>query len=397
LDENGLYKNRLSTSRYADEVIWAGYFRGDLQFFNRRLKLVGGLRGEQTNVTAQGLLTDPTRNFQRDSQGNIVHAANGSPVLIAPTTDALAVSKLTLVDRGAHVEKEYLRWFPSLNASFNLRDNLILRGAYYWSVGRPDFNQYAGGITLPNADSVPSPSNRITLNNAAIKAWKAETYKIGIEHYFERVGLVSIGWFRRDFKNFFGSVVFTPTAEFMDLYGLDSTYNKYDVSTQYNIPDVVRMQGIDFSYKQALTFLPNWASGVQVFANGNSLRATGSATALSNFDGYTPWTASWGVSLTRPKYSLRTNWSYRGRARQPPFTGLGIEPGTYRWKSKKMVIDVTGEYNLTRRFTLFAALRNLDDATDDVRAKGPNTPDIAGLREREDFGALWTFGVKGSF
>jgi hypothetical protein len=35
------------------------------------------------------------------------------------------------------------------------------------------------------------------------------------------------------------------------------------------------MTGLEFDYKQALTFLPQWARGVQVFANASALRATG--------------------------------------------------------------------------------------------------------------------------
>ena len=52
-------------------------------------------------------------------------------------------------DRGARAEKEYLRWFPSLNASYDLRENLIARAAYYHSIGRPDFNQYAVDPSQP--------------------------------------------------------------------------------------------------------------------------------------------------------------------------------------------------------------------------------------------------------
>ena len=52
-----------------------------------------------------------------------------------------------------------------------------------------------------------------------------------------------------------------------------------------------------FNYKQALTFLPHWARGVQVFANASAQRATGPRSA--NFAGYVPRSGSWGISLTR--------------------------------------------------------------------------------------------------
>jgi len=399
-DENARYRASVTNSKHTEEAVSSAFLRGDVALFERRLKLVGGLRAEQTNIEAEGALTDATRNYQRDASGRVLRAANGTPLLIFPTTNALAVSQLTFLQRGTHVEKEYLRLLPSLNASCNLRENLIVRAARYSSVGRPDLNQYAGGLTLPDPDSDASnPANRIVVNNAGIKAWSAETTNARFEYYFAGVGQISVGGFRRDIKNFFGGTVFNATPEFLALYGLDpALYDKFDVTTQYNLPGKVRLTGVDFSYKQALTGLPSWARGVQVFANASAQRVTGDATATANFAGYIPRSGSWGVSLTRPSYNLRINWNYRGRQRRAIVaTGASIEPGTYNWGSKRLYIDVSGEYSLTRRLALFTNLRNLNDATEDTEISGPNTPAHAQFRSRLDFGSLWTFGLKGTF
>ena len=169
-DENARYRAGVTNSKHTEEAVSSAFLRGDVALFERRLKLVGGLRAEQTNINAEGPFTDLTRNYQRDSAGRVLRAANGTPLLLFPTTNALAVSQLTFLQRGTHVEKEYLRLFPSLNASYNVRENLIVRAARYSSVGRPDLNQYAGGITLPDPDSDASnPANRIVVNNAGIR------------------------------------------------------------------------------------------------------------------------------------------------------------------------------------------------------------------------------------
>jgi iron complex outermembrane receptor protein len=395
VNEVTAHNNRVGFSKHAEEVVSAAYLRGDVQFFDRRLKLVGGLRAEQTNVKGEGRLLDPRRNFQKDASGRVLTAANGTPLLIAPA-NSLAAVQLTTIDRGLKAEKEYLRLFPSLNGSYNLRENLIARAGFYTSVGRPNFAQYAGSLTLPNIELPPAPNNRIAVNNAGIKAWSARTVRVGLEYYFEGVGLVSVGAFRRDFENFFGSTVFTPSNEFLGLYGLDpETYGDYEVATQYNIPGSVRMTGLDFNYKQALTFLPQWARGVQVFANASALRATGEAS--SNFAGYVPRSGSWGVSLNRPKYNLRVNWNYRGRSRRNLVTGRSIEDSTFNWDSKRLYVDVSAEYSFHRRFAVFVNLRNIRDAADDVEIAGPSTPPHAQFRAREEYGSLWTIGVKGTF
>jgi TonB-dependent receptor len=395
-NDNTHYRNQVTASRHSEEIISALYLRGDVSFLQNRLKLVGGVRAEQTNAEGEGALSDPTRNYQRDASGQILRNPNGTPVLIVPTTNALGVSQLTYLDRGTRTEKEYLRWFPSLNASYNLRDNLVARAAYYHSVGRPNFIQYSGGVNLPDTGNLPSASNRISVNNAGIKAWSARTVNLRLEQYFEGVGQVSIGAFRREIENMFGNTVFAPTPEFLALYNLDAaTYGGYDVATEHNVAGTVRTEGINFNYKQALTFLPPWARGVQVFANASAQRVTGDDTV--SFAGFIPRSGSWGISLTRPKYNLRLNWNYRGMSRNNRLSGNSIEDGTFNWTSKRLYIDVVGEFVVWRQTALFFNFRNLGDATEDIKIYGPSTPAVARFRQRIDYASLWTFGLKGTF
>ena len=397
---NSAYRTLIDQSKFAEEIVSSAYLRGDIAFFERRLKFVGGLRVEQTNIQAQGPLTDPTRNFRRDAAGNFIDGnatqAGVQPVLIVPTADALGVSQLTYLDRGYHANKEYLRYFPNINASYNVRENLIARASWYTSIGRPNYDQYSGGLTLPNTEIPPANNNRIQVNNVGIKPWSAHTTKLRLEYYFQRVGQISVGAFRRDFENFFGSITTPATPEFLELYNLDpGEYGPYDVATNYNLTSSVRMTGVEFDYKQALTFLPHWARGVQVFANASAQRATGGAT--TNFQGYVPRSGSWGISLSRPKFNVKLNWNYRSPARLGVITGRSIEPGTYEWRSKKLLRDIYADYAITRRIGVFASLRNVGSAPEDVKRFGPNTPEIARFRQRQDYGSAWIFGVKGTF
>ncbi|MSU23739.1 MAG: hypothetical protein EXS32_07945 [Opitutus sp.] len=394
-DDNATYRAAVTPSKRAEELVSALYLRGDVQLFQRRLKLVGGVRAEQTNVEAEGPLTDPTRNFQRRPDGSFLLGANGRPLTIVPATDALGVSKLTFISRGAHVKKEYLRWFPSINAAFNLRENLIARAAHSTSIGRPNFTQYSGGITLPDSEADPSATNRIMVNNAGIKPWRARSTTVALEYYFARVGLVSVSAFRRDFENFFGTALLPATSEFLALYSLDpATYGDYAVSTQYNLADTVRMEGFTFNYKQALTFLPAWARGVQVFANASTQHASGGATGEFQFS---PRLANAGLSLTRPTFSLRADVNHRGRQLVSTLSGRSIEAGTARWAAPRTSLDLTAEHKLWRQFTVFAKFRNVTDVGVDFEFYGPSTPAVAQFQQRERYGALWTFGLKGTF
>ena len=156
------------------------------------------------------------------------------------------------------------------------------------------------------------------------------------------------------------------------------------------------MQGLDFSYKQALTFLPPWARGVQVFANGSTLRTLGEASAT--FAGFAPRTANWGVSLAREKFNVKLNWNYRSRLRLAQIAaGRSIDPATYNWSSSRVYLNIAADYEVLRRWTLFANLRNVTAVLEDVESANPSTPAHSQLRSRDEFGSLWSLGVKATF
>ena len=385
------YVNATNASMVAHETISALFWRNDVGLLRNRLKLVAGVRAEQTNIDAEGPLNDPTRAFQRDASGRVLRGPNGAPLLQVPTNAGLAYSRLTLLDRGYRARKEYLRLFPSVNASYQVTENLVARVAWYQTVGRPDFNQYSGGLTLPDIEQ-PRPGDRITVSNVSIKAWQARTWMTRLEHYFGNGGELSGAFFVRDFTNFFDSVLVPSTPEFLAAYGLDpETYGAYPVATRVNSPLHVRMTGMDFNYRQALTFLPAWGRGVQFFANITSQRARNTDELVD----MTPFSFNWGLSLTRPRWNVRINENYRGQKRVSPVTGNGIEAGSYEYYKKRLFIDVSAEYYLRPSLGLFLSIRNLNNAPEDLKIYGPSTPDYARFRAREAYHPLWTVGVKG--
>ena len=396
-DANADYRALASFSRRANEIISAAYLRSDVSLFRHRMKITGGLRAEQTNIKAEGPLTDPTRAYQRDANGNAIRNAAGQPQLIVPTNAGLPYSELTLIERGYQAKKEYLRLFPSVNVSYNIWENLIGRLAYYQTVGRPDFNQYAGGLTLPNTELV-NPNDRITVNNVSIRAWQAETFMTRFEYYFGELGTagqLSVAYFVRDYDNMFANVTTPVTAEFLAAYDLDpETYGIYQVVTQFNAENPIRMKGIEIDYRQPLTFLPNWARGLNFNANFSSQRARDSFDYLQDMN---PLTINWGLSLVRPKFNIRINENYRGIQRRAAVTGRSIQPGTYSYRPKRHYIDVSGEYYLMRSLGVFLSIRNIGSATEDTKLYGPDTPRYARFRQRDDYASLWTVGLKGSF
>jgi hypothetical protein len=113
-----------------------------------------------------------------------------------------------------------------------------------------------------------------------------------------------------------------------------------------------------------------------------------------------PFVANWGLSFTRPKFNIRINENYRGIQRRGILASTAtnsIEPGTYTYRTKRLYVDVSGEYYLTRSMGFFISLRNVGAATEDQKVYGPSTPAYAKFRQRDDYASLWSAGIKGRF
>lgn len=389
-------QNEATDSKKLTETISAAYLRTDWRFFKNRLQIVGGVRYERTDDEGEGVKNDPTALYQRDANGNLVRGANGLPVRI-PGLDAVRSAELQYTTRGARAKRNYDGFFPSANVVFNLTSDLLLRTSYAKTISRPNLDQIIPGMTVTDPNTTNTNNLLITVNNTGLNPWTAENIDLGLEYYFGRRGsnVISVGGFRKDIKDFFGSRRVDATPELLESFGLDDTYLNYDVSYRTNAGDAT-VTGLDINYRQTLTFLPDWARGVQVFYNVTSQRLQG--TTLADFRNFVRRNDNYGVTLSRPKFTVRLKVNDRGRQRQGIVTGANLPAGTYRYQAPRRTLDVDLEYRLHPRISLFVAGRNVfDEPSTYQEVYGPGTPEYARIATYWVHAVNYVFGVKGSF
>jgi TonB-dependent receptor len=292
LDDAQIHQDRVTNSRQLSEQIAAAYLRADVRLLNNKLWLVGGVRFERTHDKGSGPLNDINAQYQRDASGRLI---DGNPNLagiqpVAKSADALTLRKLRYVERGATSDQSYSGYYPSLNASYSITENLILRAAYAQTLGRPNINNIIPSTSISDA-SAANPT--ITVNNSGLKPWTAKSYDLSIESYQIKDGFGSIGFFQKEITDFFTSITTAATPELLELYGLESDQSllSYNVTRLANGGDA-KIKGVEFTYRQSLTLLPHWARGFQVFANATKLSLSGSRT--NDFSGYNPKSLSGG-------------------------------------------------------------------------------------------------------
>ncbi|MCX5685116.1 MAG: hypothetical protein NT049_15740 [Planctomycetota bacterium] len=242
LNETAAYTNWVNNSKKLNETISAGYLRSDLKALDNRLWIVAGLRVERTADEGLGPLNNIGNTYVKNAAGQIVLDSNRRPTQI--TTDALALAKLQYKERGAFSEKTYQGYYPSVNASYTLGKNFVLRAAYAGTIGRPDISFITPGTSI----SDPSSATRtVTVINTGLQPWTADNYDLTLESYEYKGATASISGFRKEMSKFFTSVRVPVTQALLDQYGLpaDLLTSDYEIITQTNSPDQAVIQGLE--------------------------------------------------------------------------------------------------------------------------------------------------------
>ena len=393
LNEANSYSGSVRPSKKLKETISVAYLRADWRTLDNRLWLVGGVRFESTTDKGEGPLDNIGATFVRDRNGNYVRDAAGN--LIPVTSDALERTTLRYVYRGARASKTYEDYYPSLNATFNLTDNFLLRAAYARTLGRPDLGEIIPGLTIADP-TVPLDRRIITVINSGLMPWTSDGVDLSLESYHSKWGIGTLGVFEKQIKNFFGGIRVPTTTQRLEQYQIPEAFPGefagYDIVTKENVGDA-RIRGIELSYKQSLFFLGRWGESIQLFGNVTALKLAGSNAA--DFSRYSPRIYNWGISLARPKYLVRMNWHQRpGRMLEP----RGDNPALPKnCSSSRTVVSAEAEYRITKRLSLYGTANNLTDTPEISRRYGSITPEYAKTTGLSVYGTDFTLGLRGTF
>jgi TonB-dependent receptor len=386
------HTSTVNTSKKLQETVSAAYVRGDLKLVDNRLWLVGGVRFERTDDEGRGPLNDIRAIYQQDANGNLLRSPTGA--LIPVTTDVYERAKLQLVERGARSKTNYDGLFPSFNSSYDITENIVLRAAYAKTIGRPNLSEIIPGVTVTDPSATPE-NRRITVINSKLKPWTANNYDVSLEAYNIKGAVANVSLFRKEISNFFGSVTSEATPALLEEFGLTDDYIDYQIVTKRNF-GAATISGYEVGYRQSLLFLPDWLKGIQAYGNITGLDLSGpNAESFTNFS---PRNISWGLSYVRPNFVGKINVAQTKRIRASPAAASATIPaGSYNVAGPQTRIDLSLEYRLLKSFSVYVSVRNLMAVPKRNGVLAPGAPDYTTYNYYQYTGAMFTFGVKGSF
>jgi TonB-dependent receptor len=345
--------NEYYSSRSVKERIDAGYVEGNGRLGALRLNL--GARVERT--TTIGKTIDLLPPAQVRAAG---YAAN---------TTAFIDHQYRYGRRGEN-EGGYENLFLSGGAKYAISRNLHLQVAASQSIGRPNYGNVAGVITIDEANET------IRVPNPDLRPETSDKYFASVQYYLEPAGTLSVSGFRLAVRDMGTGNQRVTAAEAG--YGDDPEYAAFTFLRPANASNTIELDGVEIEYSQQLVFLPRALQGLSLFG---SLTRTAASERLES---HVPKSANGGLRYGTQRWNaqLRCTWQ------APRFNSASATEEL--WQYERIMFDFSGGYRFNRTYELTVSGRNI--LNEPIRTYS-NTPGL--LRAYNRYGASWTMGVRG--
>ena len=336
---------QLTGDQKFEERIDATYIMGNLQL--GKLSILAGVRVERTKTEGEGALQvlTPEERARRAA-------------FTGPLTEA-EITRRALAEFGGRQTRtgDYQNVLPGVHFKYSPLPRLILRLSYATNVGRPGIGQL-----IPRTN-VNFENQTISTSNPSLKPQTADNFDVAAEYYFEPAGVVSIGLFQKEIKNF----IFTAggaTVPAGDDNGFGGDYAGYTLTTQYN-GGAAKVRGLELNYSQQFTFLPGVFSGFGVYGNYTRMETEGNygaGNAISvapnpkgKVAGFNPETSNVGLSYIRNKITIRLQYNHRGRY----LTSYNAVESQLVYRIRRDTLDLKTMYQFTRRLSGYLDVNNV--------------------------------------
>ena len=327
-----------------DEDIYAAYVQGKIT--TEKTTMVAGVRVEHT---------------ADDLAGNSI-GDDGDVITVTPVS----------------FSNDYTDVLPSLNMRYDASDNLVLRGAYSRSVVRPGIGKIAPRFYLNEDDEGE-------FGNPDLDPYRADNFDLSAEYYFAEGGVIQVGYFYKDIKDFIVDQYFSDPGVYRGI-----SYEEAQIPINGTSASV---NGLEFNYQQALDFMPGLLDGVLVGFNYTYTDSEGEVPLEDGGTRTIPLPSSAKntynamIGYDKAGLELRLTAAYRDEY----LDELGDEPETDRYVKDHLQVDFSAKYRINDHFQIYGDFVNLNDEPYVAYQKGPGRDR---LLQFETYSYTAKFGVR---
>jgi len=341
----------------AEEDILAGYLQGKLEI--DKLRLIGGVRVEQTETTTRGNRTLIIE------EGALV---GGIPL----DEDTLFLTPVSF-------DNEYTDVLPSLNIRYDLNEKMVARFGAFQSLIRPSFGKFAPRFIIEENEDNERTGE---FGNPDLDPYRATNFDATLEYYFSPEAVIQGGVFYKKIDDFI------VDAEFENGVFAGIAYDEAIIPIN---GDEAEVRGFEFAYGQAFTMLPAPFDGLLANVNYTYTDAEGDVLGRT-----VPLPTSskhtYNIVLGYEKGPLSLRLSGAGRSSY--LDELGGDEESDRYVKSHFQIDASAKYRINQNFQIFGEMVNINDATYTAYQEGPGRNR---LLQYEEYGWTAKFGVKANF
>jgi hypothetical protein len=366
------YASFFANPRDFQQTVTSGYTQATVRL-SSRLTMLGGVRMEETENKVREF--DPLTRSQMIAAGYAVNAAgtNGGRALTLPGI----IYQYTHNPRVTRTSS-YRNYFPSIMFKFYITPDFEFQLGYNKSISRPPIDNISGvwgidevnfRVSAPNPELLPEYHKKIQSRFA---------------YYFrgKSPGSLTLDLTQNKATNFRQTFDFTA-----EQFGIeDPDFAPYTFRTTVNSQDEQTFKAMDLAYNQTLGFLPS-----------EYLRGLNFNVAFSR-----AYADRRRANLAPYRISSRLGYAYRrfngsvGMVHRPD-TPDSTTYGQYQGEITQF--DVSLNWRLSRSTTFYTQIRNITGKP--VRwyhtAPGVVEGQQRALRQLQEYGANWVFGLRGQF
>ena len=336
----------------AKETISAGYLMGTWAFGIHTI--IGGVRFE---------------NYDWDNTNKVVSYLDEKPT-VTPV----------------NVGESHSFMLPGIHGRHAIRENLVLRESYNRSYGRPRLAELSRGRWIDDEGNIED-------GNPNLVPAVSDNFDVQLEYYTKTNGLYSVGFFRKDIKDF----TYTEVYDFDVLDGngtpIPANGGDFEYERPVNGTDATN-QGIELIARQNLFFLPGALKGLWV---GLSATFTESDATYPNrtdrddlpLEGFSP--RLYTATLDYQWKSLQARLDYYYRADYVEGLGSNIESDEFYGEEQRLDAEVH-YWLFGRKVRLSATATNLTNEPQ-VSYQGypPFVEDASFSGRKFQFSLKWAF------
>jgi TonB-dependent receptor len=336
----------------ATERISAGYVMGTWEFGINTI--IGGVRFE---------------NYDWDNTNKVVSYLDEVPTV-----------------RPVNVGQSHSFLLPGIHGRHGIRDNLILRESYNRSYGRPRLEELSRGRWIDDEGNIVD-------GNPNLVPAVSDNFDVQLEYYTKTNGLYSVGYFRKDIKDFTYTEVYNFDVLDGDNIPIPANGGDFEYERPVNGTDATN-QGIELIARENLFFLPGALKGLWVGLSATFTESNANYPDRTDRDdlpleGFSPRLYTATVDYQWKSLQARLDYFYR----DDYIEGLGSDIESDEFYGEEQRLDAEVHYWLFgKRLRLSATATNLTNEPQVSYQGYPSFVEDASFSGRKfQFGMMWAF------